>query len=73
MRITEHMRAELTEFRAIRRELIDRDVPAVIADALARDAVEEIRNAGTERKRKALRDPDAILASVRAATMRGVG
>lgn len=71
MRITDDMRAELQEFRLIRRGLLDRDVPHVIADTLAREAVEDMRDARTDRKRARLRDPDAIVASVKAITMRG--
>lgn len=72
MRITDDMRAELSEFREIRRGLIARDIPHAIADALARDAVEEMRDAKSDRKRDRLRDPDAIIASIKAATVRGI-
>lgn len=70
MRVTDEMRAELTEFRAIRRGLIERNVPGPIADTLARDAVESLRVC-RPRQAKQLRDPDAILSSIRALTLPG--
>lgn len=112
MKISDEMRAELRQFRALRRALIERGVPDVIADTLARDAVDECReltgpNAevapyrgfvhtatskglgpdeareiadarlaawriGAASKAAKLRDPDFILATIRAATLRGM-
>ena len=71
MRVTDTMRAELAEFRAIRLGLIACDVPAVIADTLAREAVEDMRNA-LPRDIPKLRDPQFIIASIRAETLRGL-
>lgn len=71
MRITDTMRAELMEFRALRLELIARGVPSVIADTLAREAIEDSRGA-IPRIAEKLKSPDVIMDSIRAATLRGV-
>lgn len=73
MRISDDMRAELQEFRRIRLGLIERDVPGPIADSLAKDAIEEARFARTEREARRICDPAAIVSSIRATTLRGLG